>query len=124
MPLTALEEAAGADADYECCTFRGTLVAMNPVNGKMVWKTYTIPESAAPVRKNKKGVQLWGPSGASVWSSPTLDLERGRLYVTTGDNYSDPASLTSDAIVAFDLRTGEFLWSAAVHAQRRLEYRV
>ena len=111
VPLTALEEAAGADADYECCTFRGTLVAMNPVNGRMVWKTYTIPEPAAPVRKNRKGVQLWGPSGASVWSSPTLDLERGRLYVTTGDNYSDPASLTSDAIVAFDLRTGAFLWS-------------
>ena len=111
VPLTALEEAAGADADYECCTFRGTLVAMNPVNGKMVWKTYTIPEPAAPVRKNRKGTQLWGPSGASVWSSPTLDLERGRLYVTTGDNYSDPASLTSDAIVAFDLRTGAFLWS-------------
>ena len=111
VPLTALEEAAGADADYECCTFRGTLVAMNPINGKMVWKTYTIPEPAVPVRKNRKGTQLWGPSGASVWSSPTLDLERGRLYVTTGDNYSDPASLTSDAIVAFDLRTGEFLWS-------------
>ena len=111
VPLTSLEEAAGADADYECCTFRGTLVAMNPINGKMVWKTYTIPEPAVPVRKNRKGVQLWGPSGATVWSSPTLDLERGRLYVTTGDNYSDPASLTSDAIVAFDLRTGEFLWS-------------
>ena len=111
VPLTSLEEAAGADADYECCTFRGTLVAMNPINGKMVWKTYTIPEPAGPVRKNRKGVQLWGPSGATVWSSPTLDLERGRLYVTTGDNYSDPASLTSDAIVAFDLRTGAFLWS-------------
>ena len=111
VPLTSLEEAAGADADYECCTFRGTLVAMNPINGKMVWKTYTIPEPAGPVRKNRKGTQLWGPSGATVWSSPTLDLERGRLYVTTGDNYSDPASLTSDAIVAFDLRTGAFLWS-------------
>ncbi len=111
VPLTALEEAAGADADYECCTFRGTLVAMNSINGQTVWKTYTIPEPAVPVRKNRKGTQLWGPSGASVWSSPTLDLERGRLYVTTGDNYSDPASLTSDAIVAFDLRTGALLWS-------------
>ena len=111
VPLTSLEEAAGADVDYECCTFRGILVAMNPINGKTVWKTYTIQEPPAPVRKNRKGVQLWGPSGATVWSSPTLDLERGRLYVTTGDNYSDPASLTSDAIVAFDLRTGAFLWS-------------
>ena len=48
VPLTALEEAAGADPDYECCTFRGTLVAMNPINGKMVWKTYTILRSARP----------------------------------------------------------------------------
>ncbi len=111
VPITALEEAAGADADYECCTFRGTLVAMNPINGKTVWKTYTIPDAPAPYRKNRIGTQLWGPSGASVWSSPTLDLERGRMYVTTGDNYSDPASLTSDAMMAFDLRTGKFLWS-------------
>ena len=111
VPLTSLEEAAGADADYECCTFRGAIVAMNAINGKTVWRAYTILDPAVPVRKNRKGTQLWGPSGATVWSSPTLDLERGRLYVTTGDNYSDPASLTSDAIVAFDLRTGEFIWS-------------
>lgn len=111
VPITALEEAAGADPDYECCTFRGTIVAMNSINGKIVWKTYTIPDAPGPIRKNRKGIQLWGPSGASVWSSPTLDIERGRMYVTTGDNYSDPASLTSDAMIAFDLRTGELLWS-------------
>ncbi|HKA55104.1 MAG TPA: PQQ-binding-like beta-propeller repeat protein, partial [Candidatus Binatia bacterium] len=62
-------------------------------------------------RKNQEGVQLWGPAGASVWSAPTIDAQRGVLYVTTGDNYADPATKTSDAIVAFDLKTGRMLWS-------------
>ncbi len=111
VSATTFEEVAGGDPSYECCTFRGSVLALNRFNGKQVWKAYTIPDPPAPVRKNKFGVQLWGPSGASVWSSPALDLERGRIYVTTGDNYSDPASLTSDAVMAFDLRTGKFLWS-------------
>ena len=111
VSTTALEELAGAEPTYECCTFRGKILALNRFTGQEVWRAYTIPDPPVPTRKNAVGVQLWGPSGASVWSSPTLDPERGRMYVTTGDNYSDPASLTSDAVVAFDLRTGEMLWS-------------
>ncbi len=110
VSTTALEELAGADPNYECCTFRGKMMALNRFNGKLVWRAYTL-DAPQPTRKNAIGVQLWGPSGASIWSSPALDPERNRMYVTTGDNYSDPASLTSDAVVAFDLRTGEFLWS-------------
>ena len=110
VSTTALEELAGADPSYECCTFRGKMMALNRFNGKLVWRAYTL-DAAQPVRKNAIGVQLWGPSGASIWSSPALDPERNRMYVTTGDNYSDPASLTSDAVVTFDLRTGEFLWA-------------
>jgi polyvinyl alcohol dehydrogenase (cytochrome) len=111
VPVTSLEEASAADARYECCTFRGNLVALDAATGKQLWKTYTILEQAKPIRKNKNGVQQYGPAGASIWSSPTIDPEGGRIYVTTGDNYSDPASKTSDAIVAFDLKTGELLWS-------------
>ena len=110
VSTTALEELAGADPNYECCTFRGKMMALNRFNGKLVWRAYTL-EAPQPTRKNAIGVQLWGPSGASIWSSPALDPERNRMYVTTGDNYSDPASLTSDAVVAFDLRTGAFLWA-------------
>ena len=111
VATTSLEEIAGADPTYECCTFRGKIMALNRFNGKLVWRSYTIPDPPAPVRKNAIGVQLWGPSGATIWSSPALDPERNRMYVTTGDNYSDPASLTSDAVVALDLRTGDVLWS-------------
>ncbi len=110
VSTTALEEIAGSDPTYECCTFRGKIMALNRFNGKLVWRAYML-DPAVPVRKNAIGVQLWGPSGASIWSSPALDPERNRLYVTTGDNYSDPASLTSDAVVALDLRTGDVLWS-------------
>ena len=110
ISTTALEELSGADPNYECCTFRGKMMALNRFTGKLVWTGYTL-DPAKPTRKNANGVQLWGPSGASIWSSPALDPERNRMYVATGDNYSDPASLTSDAIVAFDLRTGELLWS-------------
>ena len=111
VATTSLEEVAGADPTYECCTFRGKIMALNRFNGKLIWKAYTVPEPPAPVRKNAIGVQLWGPSGATIWSSPALDPERNRIYVTTGDNYSDPVSLTSDAVMAFDMRTGEALWS-------------
>lgn len=111
VPVTSLEEASAADGRYECCTFRGNLVALDAATGKQIWKTYTILEEPKPTRKNKGGVQMYGPAGASIWSSPTIDPEGGRIYVTTGDNYSDPASKTSDAIIAFDLKTGKFLWS-------------
>ena len=111
IPITAAEDVAAADPEYECCTFRGAVAALNRINGRQIWKNHTILEPAAPIRKNGIGTQLWGPSGASVWSSPTLDLKHNRMYVTTGDNHSDPASLTSDAMIAYDLRSGEMLWS-------------
>src|SRR5688500_12502055 len=104
------EETAGAVADYECCKFRGSLVALNAATGRQVWKTYTLPE-ARPTTKNKIGTQLWGPSGAPIWSSPAIDTQRKAIYVTTGNNYSSPATPTSDAFVAFDMDTGKILWS-------------
>jgi polyvinyl alcohol dehydrogenase (cytochrome) len=105
------EEVIGANAKYECCKFRGGVAALDAATGEVRWKSFTIPEEPKPVRKNKMGVQLWGPSGAGVWSSPTVDLERGVVYVTTGDSYSDPAAATSDAFLAFDIKTGKLLWS-------------
>ncbi|HKV56055.1 MAG TPA: PQQ-binding-like beta-propeller repeat protein [Candidatus Binataceae bacterium] len=111
VPVSSTEEAAGADASYACCTFRGSVAALDAATGKLIWQAYTIRSKPRPIRKNRGGVQLWGPSGAGVWSAPTIDAKRGRLYVTTGDNYSDPATKTSDAILAFDLKSGAMLWS-------------
>ena len=111
QPFASFEEALGADPRFECCTFRGSVAALDAGTGKKIWQTFTIPEPSKPTRKSPAGTQQSGPSGAGVWSAPTIDEQLGVLYVATGDNYSDPPTNTSDAILAMDLKTGELLWS-------------
>jgi len=110
VPAASGEEGAGSVPTYECCHFRGSVSAFEAANGKRIWKTYTIAEEPKPTTRNRIGTQLWGPSGAPVWASPAIDTRKNALYVTTGDNYSEPATDTSDAFVALDLDTGKMLW--------------
>jgi polyvinyl alcohol dehydrogenase (cytochrome) len=114
--FSSFEEALGPDPNFECCTFRGSVVALDAATGKKLWQTFTIPEAAQPTRKNAAGKQQYGPSGAGIWSTPTIDEQLGVLYVATGDNYSDPPTNTSDAILAMDLRTGKLLWAKQLTA--------
>jgi polyvinyl alcohol dehydrogenase (cytochrome) len=110
VPISSGEEGASANPAYPCCTFRGSVIALDTATGQQVWKGYTIAEEAKPTRKNPQGVQYFGPSGAAVWSSPTADLKAHAIYVGTGNNYSDPSTDMSDAVVAFDMITGKRLW--------------
>lgn len=110
VPVSSSEEGVGSLTDYECCRFRGSVVALDAATGRVIWKTYTIAEEPRPFRKNALGTQLWGPSGAPIWSSPVVDERQKALYVTTGNNYSDPPTRTSDAFMALDLETGRILW--------------
>lgn len=87
------------------------MVAYDARTGKQLWKAYTVPEEARPLKRTSKGAQLWGPAGAGVWSSPAIDLKRRAVYVATGNGYTEPAVDTSDAIVAFDLDTGKRRWT-------------
>jgi polyvinyl alcohol dehydrogenase (cytochrome) len=116
VPLSSSEEGVGAMATYECCTFRGSVVALDPATGEQLWRTYMITETPAPRAKNAKGVQLWGPSGAAVWSAPTIDPATKSLYVATGDAYSLPAASMTDAVVALDIETGAIKWATQVTA--------
>lgn len=114
VPLSSLEEGSGANPNYECCTFRGGVVTYDARTGAEVWRTYTIPVTPKRIKKNASGTQLWGPAGGAIWSAPTVDAKRGLLYVATGNGYNDPAAETSDAVVAFDLKTGRLRWSKQV----------
>lgn len=114
VPLSSLEEGAGANPNYECCTFRGGVVAYNAVTGAEIWRTYTVPVTPKRIRKNASGTQLWGPAGSAIWSAPTVDTKRGLLYVATGNGYNTPAAETSDAVIAYDLKTGRLRWSSQV----------
>ncbi|MBM3785467.1 MAG: cytochrome C oxidase Cbb3 [Acidobacteria bacterium] len=108
--LSSAEEMTARDPKYPCCTFRGSVVALEAGTGKIRWRTHTVPEPK-PTRKNSAGVQMYGPSGAGVWTTPTIDAAKGMLYVSTGDNFSDPVTRTSDAVMGLRMATGEIVWS-------------
>jgi polyvinyl alcohol dehydrogenase (cytochrome) len=111
VPTSSSEEVFGPSPSYECCTFRGSVVALDANTGHELWRTFLIPEAPKPIKKNSHGVQLWAPAGAAVWNTPTIDPRRHALYIGTGDSYTEPAPNTTDAIVALDLNTGKFLWT-------------
>ena len=110
VPVASIEEGTAAIPNYECCTFRGSVAALDAATGKVLWKTYTIPEPQKTT-KTATGTQLWGPSGGGVWSTPVLDVARNRMFISVGDNYSSPATPTSDAIMALAMDSGKILWT-------------
>jgi polyvinyl alcohol dehydrogenase (cytochrome) len=112
VPMTGINEAmSGADKEYACCTFRGSMTAVDAATGEILWKTYTVPE---PQRRgtSSAGVPLWGPAGVGIWNAPTVDVARGLIYSGTGPAYADAGETpeTTDAVIAFDMETGEIRW--------------
>ena len=109
VPVASSEEADARNPAYPCCKFRGSLVVLD-LNGNVVWKTYTLSENAKPIGKTSAGTERWGPSGAGIWSAPTIDAARKLVYVSTGNMYTEPQQPTSDAVVAMDLDSGKIRW--------------
>jgi polyvinyl alcohol dehydrogenase (cytochrome) len=109
--VSAAENVNAARLFYECCTFRGSLVAYDAATGKLIWRSYTIPEEPKPTKKGSTGTQLYGPAGASIWSAPTIDPKRHLVYVTTAEAFTHPAAPTTDSVIAMDLETGKIRWS-------------
>ena len=110
VPVSSAEENASADPAYPCCNFRGSLVAMDPATGKVIWQSFTITETPHPAGMNPAGTQMRGPAGAAIWSSPTIDVKRRRIYIGTGNSYSIVDTDATDAVMAFDLDSGKRLW--------------
>jgi polyvinyl alcohol dehydrogenase (cytochrome) len=100
----------GANPAHECCKASGAVASLDALTGEIVWLTPTLPP-AKPVRDRGDGQMIWGPSGAPVWTSPAIDLDRGLLYVGTGEANSEPAHEHTDAILALDLKTGAIVWA-------------
>lgn len=110
VPVSSFEETAGRDDKYECCTFRGSLVALDAYTGKIIWKSFTVQNEPKPFMKNSVGTQMYGPAGGAIWSAPTLDLKRKLIYVGTGNSYTDIETGHSDAIMAYEMETGRIKW--------------
>ena len=112
VPMASAEErTAGLGMTYPCCTFRGSVTALDAGTGKQIWKTYIIPDPPKPMANRPKGVQHYAPAGGAVWAAPTIDTQRHLLYIGTGDAYTDPAPKTTDAVMALDMANGKVVWS-------------
>ncbi len=111
VPIASTEVISAADPDHVCCTSSGAVVALSKVDGGILWRHLTVPESARTQDDSLDRHQYTGSSGAPVWSSPTVDSSRGLVYVGTGQNYSRPTTATSDAILALYVDTGKLAWS-------------
>ncbi|MEO8114112.1 MAG: PQQ-binding-like beta-propeller repeat protein, partial [Phenylobacterium sp.] len=110
VPISAIDVALAGRATYECCKGHGSVAALDAATGKLLW-TYHTMEAAKPLgRKNSQGADLYGPSGAPIWSSPSVDLRRGVVFTATGENTSPPATGASDSLIALDLATGKARW--------------
>ena len=117
VPVSSLEEAQGGNPGYKCCTFRGSVLAMNAGSGAVIWKTHTIEAEPRAIGKNPGGSERWGPAGAAIWGAPTVDPKRRMVYVATGNMYTEPQQPTSDAVMAFQLDSGKIAWTNQVTPQ-------
>ena len=110
VPVSSGEEGLAVNPRYACCTFRGSILALDVRTGREIWKAYTIPEKPRQTGYTLLRVPTYGPSGAAVWSTPTVDLKRHLIYVGTGNNYTDPPTPYSDAVLAFAMDSGKMVW--------------
>jgi polyvinyl alcohol dehydrogenase (cytochrome) len=110
VTVSSTEDGAAATPGYSCCTFRGSVVALDIAGGRTLWKSYTVLEEPQPTRKNSAGIQEFGPAGAAISSAPTIDANRNLLYVATGGSPTGLEQSLTDAVAAFDLADGKLRW--------------
>ncbi len=110
VPMSGTETLVGADLNYECCKSRGAVASLDANTGRVLWVTQSIPEPLRQLGENANGKQRWGPAGASVWNTPTVDAKRGRIYVGTGNSFGRIAATTSDSILALRMEDGKMMW--------------
>ena len=135
------EEGDATNPAYPCCTFRGSVLALDPGTGSIEWKTYTVPPNSGPCTEpgapsNPNGPSGCGYSGGAVWDTPAVDPISNTVFVGTGNNYTAPdaavtcqqnavANKTSDAnctapddyfdaAVALSLKDGHIIWGHKV----------
>jgi polyvinyl alcohol dehydrogenase (cytochrome) len=110
VPISGSGVVTGGNPNFECCENHGAVTALDVRTGEKRWEYHTMPTADYTGMVSSTGVKQRGPSGAPIWTTPTVDAERGRIYVTTGENTSHPTTGTYDAVIALDLETGEELW--------------
>jgi polyvinyl alcohol dehydrogenase (cytochrome) len=112
VPVSSMDEGSAYDPNFECCKFRGKLVALNASTGVVKWETFMISQPAVSLgQTNSSGTPMYGPAGAAIWAAPTIDAKRNLVYVSTGNGYNVSEAGDTNAVVALDADTGERRWA-------------
>jgi len=109
VPVSTFETALAGLDSYPCCRSHGGVAALDASDGSGIWQYRSTPQ-ATKVGSTSAGTDIWGPSGAAVWTTPAVDEKRGLLYIGTAQNMSPPATHNSDSVVALDIESGEEQW--------------
>jgi polyvinyl alcohol dehydrogenase (cytochrome) len=111
VAIASSEQDAAADSRYPCCTFRGSVAALEMTTGHVLWKTYTIPDLPQPYARHDPAAHAIGPAGGAIAAAPTIDAQRDLMYVGTGGSLTDIDQPLTDAVVALDLNDGRVRWA-------------
>jgi polyvinyl alcohol dehydrogenase (cytochrome) len=111
VPISSGNEAFAAIPGWICCRFRGALVALDAVTGRILWKRYTTEAQPRPYRRNSAGNEMWGPSGGAIWVAPTIDPQRRLVYVGTSNSYTEIEYDNADSVMAIEMKTGRVRWT-------------
>jgi polyvinyl alcohol dehydrogenase (cytochrome) len=109
VPVASLEEPESSSFNYNCCTFRGMIAALDSETGKEVWKTYTLQDPPTK-QTTPDGKTYLGPAGVGVWGPVTIDTKLNAIYFGTGNTFAGPDVGRSDAVMALDIASGKVLW--------------
>jgi streptogramin lyase len=109
VPVSTFETALAGLDSYPCCRSHGGVAALDASDGSIIWEYHTTPKSLK-VGTTSAGTDIWGPSGAAVWTTPAVDANRGLLYIGTAQNMSPPATHNSDSVIALDISSGKEEW--------------
>jgi polyvinyl alcohol dehydrogenase (cytochrome) len=109
VPVSSYEVAVSGSPTHVCCKSHGGVIALDAGSGARLWEWHGTTDATVQ-GQNSAGMDLYGPSGVSVWSTPAIDAKRNRIYIGTAENLSHPATDTSDAVVALDMDSGELIW--------------
>ena len=125
VPVPGLnEEGEGSRPNYPCCTFRGSLVALDANTGAVLWKTYTIRRAEPRGHEQGRHSDVRARGRRHLVVRRPIDARRACVYVATGNGYADPPQPMTDAVVAMDLQTGAVKWVRQTDGRRQLDARL
>ncbi|MEE8166060.1 MAG: PQQ-binding-like beta-propeller repeat protein, partial [Myxococcota bacterium] len=111
VPMSSIEDPLTHDPSHSCCTSRGSVTALDAATGRVLWKQYTVEQTPVQIaRASEMGPARFSPAGGSIYTPVTIDANRGVVYVSTAEAYTDEDARGAYSVIALDMETGARVW--------------